>query len=181
MVDLHAEKDAQGQRLLAQLEIRDPEAQQSGRTAFPKKLYMEWFLPDAEPAVHLTFYAFQKPSTRLPESLWLTFNPVISDPKGWMLEKSGEQLSPFDVVRGGSRQMHAVSTRFSYKDDRGSFVVEPIDSPLVAMGSKSPLNFSKEQPNLSSGMHVNLFNNAWGTNYIMWYGEDLRSRFVLRA
>ena len=181
LVDLRWLKNPQGQHLLAQLEIRDPEAQQSGRTAFPQKLYMEWFLPDAEPGIHLNFYAFQKPATRLPESLWLTFNPMVSDPKGWMLEKSGEQVSPFDVVRGGSRQMHAVSTHFSYNDDQGSLVVEPIDSPLVAMGKKSPLNFSKDQPDLSSGMHVNLFNNAWGTNYIMWYGEDMRSRFVLRA
>ena len=181
LLDLRSQKDAQGQRILAQLEIRDSAAQQSGRTAFPQKIYMEWFLPDAEPAIHLNFYAFQKPATRLPESLWLTFNPIVSNPKGWMLEKSGEQVSPFDVVRGGSRQMHVVSTHFSYKDDHGSFVVEPIDSPLVAMGKKSPLNFSKDQPDLSSGMHVNLFNNAWGTNYIMWYGEDMQSRFVLRA
>ena len=181
LLNLRSYKDAQGQHLLAQLEIRDPEAQQSGRTAFPQKLYMEWFLPNAEPAIHLSFYAFQKPATRLPESLWLTFNPAVSDSKGWILEKSGEQISPFDVVRGGGRQMHVVSTQFSYKDDRGSFVVEPIDSPLVAMGKKSPLNFSKEQPDLASGMHVNLFNNAWGTNYIMWYGGDMRSRFVLRA
>ncbi len=181
LVDLRSHKDAQGHRLLARLEIHDAEAQQSGRTAFPQQLYMEWFLPDAEPAIHLNFYAFQKPATRLPESLWLTFNPVVSDPKGWMLDKSGEQVSPFDVVRGGSRQMHAVSNHFSYKDNHGAFVVEPIDSPLVAMGKKSPLNFSKDQPDLSSGMHVNLFNNAWGTNYIMWYGEDMRSRFVLRA
>ena len=181
LVDLRSQKDAQGQRLLAQLEIRDAEAQQSGRTAFPQKIYMEWFLPDAEPAIHLNFYAFQKPATRLPESIWLTFNPVVSDPKGWMLEKSGEQVSPFDVVSGGGRQMHAVSTHFSYKDNEGSFIVEPIDSPVVAMGKKSPLNFSKDQPDLSSGMHVNLFNNAWGTNYIMWYGEDMRSRFILRA
>jgi hypothetical protein len=142
---------------------------------------MEWFLPDVEPELHLSFYAFQKPAMRLPESLWLTFKPIISDSKGWMLEKSGEQVSPFDVVRGGGRQMHVVSTHFSYKDEKGAFVVEPIDSPLVAMGKKSPLNFSKEQPDLSSGMHVNLFNNAWGTNYIMWYGENIRSRFVLRA
>jgi hypothetical protein len=181
LVELRSEKNTRGRRLLAQLEIRDSESQQLGRTAFPQKLYMEWFLPDAEPAIHLNFYAFQKPATRLPESMWLTFDPVVSDPKGWMLEKSGEQVSPFDVVRGGSRQMHAVSTHFSYKDQDGSFIVEPLDSPLIAMGKKSPLNFSKEQPDLSSGMHVNLFNNAWGTNYIMWYGEDMRSRFVLRA
>lgn len=181
LVELRSAKDAQGHRLLARLEVRDLEAQQSGRTAFPQTLYMEWLLPDAEPVIHLNFYWFQKPATRLPESLWLTFNPVVSSPKGWMLEKSGEQVSPFDVVRGGSRQMHAVSTRFSYKDKDGAFIVEPLDSPLIAMGSKSPLNFSKDQPDLSSGMHCNLFNNAWGTNYIMWYGEDMRSRFVLRA
>jgi hypothetical protein len=30
-------------------------------------------------------------------------------------------------------------------------------------------------------VHCNLFNNAWGTNYIMWYGEDMRFRFVIRA
>jgi hypothetical protein len=26
-----------------------------------------------------------------------------------------------------------------------------------------------------------LFNNAWGTNYIMWFSEDMRFRFRLHA
>ncbi|MHB1857846.1 MAG: DUF5054 domain-containing protein, partial [Acidobacteriaceae bacterium] len=73
------------------------------------------------------------------------------------------------------------SNHFSYTDKDGSFTVEPLDAPLIAMGSKSPLNFSQDQPDLSNGMHCNLFNNAWGTNYIMWYGEDMRFRFLLRA
>ena len=47
--------------------------------------------------------------------------------------------------------------------------------------SKSPLRFFERQPDLSAGIHCNLFNNAWGTNYIMWFGEDMRFRFVLRA
>ena len=112
LLHLNSHKDPQGQHLLAQLEIRDQEAQQSGRTAFPQMLYMEWFLPDTDPAIHLNFYAFQKPATRLPESLWLTFNPMVSDHKGWMLEKSGEQVPPFDVVRGGGREMHVVLHAF---------------------------------------------------------------------
>ena len=104
-------------------DLRDPEAAAiRPRRISAKDVYGKWFLPDAEPVIHLNFYAFQKPATRLPESLWLTFNPIVSNPKGWMLEKSGEQVSPFDVVRGGSRQMHAVSTQFSYKDNAdGSF------------------------------------------------------------
>ena len=181
LVELRTEKNAEGHRLLGRLELRDPEAEQSGRTAFPKKIYVELLLPDAEPVVHLNFYCLQKPATRMPESLWLTFDPVVRNQQGWMLEKSGEQVSPLDVARGGGRQMHAVSNHFSYTDKDGSFTVEPLDAPLIAMGSQSPLNFSQDQPDLSSGMHCNLFNNAWGTNYIMWYGEDMRFRFLLRA
>jgi len=181
LVELREEKNAQGHRLLARMEIHDPEALQSGRAAFPRKMYMELLLPDAEPVVHLNFYWFQKAATRMPEALWLTFDPVVPSPQGWMLEKSGEPVSPFDVARGGGQQMHSVDTNFSYKDNNGSFIVEPLDAPLIAMGSKSPLNYSQDKPDLSSGMHCNLFNNAWGTNYVMWYGEDMRFRFVLRA
>ncbi len=181
LVELRGEKDAQGHRLLAHMEIRDPEAMQSGRVAFPQRMYLELLLPDAEPVIHLNFYWFEKPATRLPESLWLTFDPVVSSEHGWMLEKTGEQVSPFDVAAGGGRQMHAVTKEFSYRDKDHSFIVEPLDAPLIAVGDKSPLNFSKAQPNLSSGVHCNLFNNAWGTNYIMWFGGDMRFRFVLRV
>jgi hypothetical protein len=97
-----------------------------------------------------------------------------------MLDKSGEQISPFDVAIAGGRHMHAVSTGFSYLDEKESLVIETLDAPLVAIGEKSPLNFSRSQPDLSGGIHCNLFNNAWGTNYIMWFGEDMRFRFVLR-
>ena len=181
LVELRAEREPQGLRLLAHLEIGDTEATDSGRAAFPAKIYIELVLPDAEPVIHINLFWFHKPATRLPESLWLTFDPVVPDPQGWMLEKSGEHVSPFDVVSGGGRQMHAVSERFSYKDEEDSFTVEPLDAPLVSVGEKSPLNFAKAEPDLSGGVHCNLYNNAWGTNYIMWFGGDMRYRFVLRA
>jgi|SRR5579872_1505979 len=178
---LSVSKGATSQTILAKLEIRDAAAQQSGRTAYPEKLFLELFLPDDEPQIHLNFYWFEKPATRLPEALWLTFNPVVGDPNGWMLEKSGEPISPFDVVADGGRQMHAVSSGFSYRDGKDAFAVETIDAPLIAIGERSPLNFSREQPDLSGGIHSCLFNNAWGTNYIMWYGENMRSRYVMRG
>ena len=55
------------------------------------------------------------------------------------------------------------------------------DAPVVALGVRDPLYFSNDQPGLSKGLHACLFNNAWGTNYIMWYGEDACARFVVRA
>jgi hypothetical protein len=181
LADLQMEEDPQGHRLLARLEVNDPEALRSGRASFPRKMYLEMLLPKAKPVVNLNFSWFEKPATRLPEALWLTFHPVVSDPKGWMLEKSGESVSPLDVVQSGNRHMHALSKGFSYKDESGAFFVETLDAPVVTLGIKSPLPFSKRQPDLSAGVHCNLFNNAWGTNYIMWSAEDMHFRFLLRA
>ena len=181
VADLQIEEDEQGHRILAHLNINDAEALRSGRAAFPKEMYLEMLLPKTEPLVHLNFSWFQKPATRLPEALWLSFHPIAPDPAGWKLEKSGQSISPLDVVVSGNRHMHALSKGFGYKDAGGAFYVETIDAPLVTLGTKSPLPFSNRQPDLSAGIHCNLFNNAWGTNYIMWSGEDMRFRFSLRA
>lgn len=178
---LHVESDPQGHHVLAQLEIRDSEALQSGRASFPEKMYLELVLPTDAPVINMNFYWFRKAATRLPEALWLTFNPIVSISQGWRLDKLGEEISPFDVVACGNRQMHAVSKGFSYEESKHSFAVEPLDSPLVALGDKSPLSFSRSQPDLSRGIHCSLFNNAWGTNYVQWFGEDMRFRFILRA
>jgi Domain of unknown function (DUF5054) len=179
--ELHVEESAEGHRVLTIMSINDAEALNSGRAAFPRKLYLELILPNTSPVVEMNLYWFQKPATRMPEALWLSFNPIVSDPKQWMLNKSGEQVLPLDVVTAGNRHMHALDKGFSYRDGSGSFAVETLDAPVVALGEKSPLNFSVSQPDLTRGIHCNLFNNAWGTNYIMWYGEDIRFRFLLRA
>jgi len=181
IVDLQVDEDDDGHHLLERLEIDDSEALRSGRASFPQKMYLEIMLPKAEPLIYLNFSWFQKPATRLPEALWLSFRPIAADPQGWMLEKSGQFVSPLDVVVSGNRHMHALSKGFGYKDDSGAFFVETMDSPLVALGTKSPLPFSNRQPDLSAGVHCNLFNNAWGTNYIMWCGEDMHFRFLLHA
>ena len=98
-----------------------------------------------------------------------------------MLDKVDRAVSPFDVVSGGNRHMHALSTGLSYKDDQGSFSIETLDAPVVTLGERSPIAFSKDQPDIAQGIHFSLFNNAWGTNYIQWFGEDMRFRFTLKT
>ena len=61
------------------------------------------------------------------------------------------------------------------------FAVETIDAPVVSLGLRSPLVFTNDQPDLSKGIHSNLYNNAWGCNFISWYSEDMSFRYVLRA
>ena len=38
-----------------------------------------------------------------------------------------------------------------------------------------------EDPDLSKGVHFSLFNNTWGTNYIQWFGEDVKFRFEVKT
>jgi Domain of unknown function (DUF5054) len=181
LAECSTEEDAVASRIVTRLEIRDAQAIASGRAAFPAKIFVEFTLAKAKPTIEITLSLFGKAPTRMPEALWLSFNPVISDTKGWTMQKSGQEVSPFNVVDSGNRHMHAISDRISYKDAKGALSFVTLDAPLVALGPQSPLNFSRSEPKMEDGIHFNLFNNAWGTNYIMWYAEDMRFRFVIEA
>jgi hypothetical protein len=179
--EVSVEETGDAHRILVALQFKDDAAFDSGRAAFPRHVFVELVLPKSEPSIYLNLSWFGKPATRMPEALWLTFNPVAEDPKGWELDKSGEWISPFDVVAGGNRHMHALSTGFRYRKGTREFAVTTLDAPVVALGDRDPLLFSNDQPDLTKGIHSCLFNNCWGTNYIMWYGEDASARFVLHA
>jgi len=169
-------RSATGERILVELEL--PE-QATERYGCPASATLEITLPDAEPAVYLDLQWFAKPASRLPEALWLSFSPRNTVAKGWTLEKMGQNISPLDVVRDGNRRLHAVEA-VAYQHAADYLRLDTLDAPLVAPGAPSLLNFSNRQPPLQHGMHVNLYNNVWGTNFPMWYAEDARFRFVLR-
>ena len=178
---VQVEETSDGHRILIRPEIEDKKGVESGLACYPQKIYVELLLPKNEPAIYVNVSWFEKPATRLPESIWFTFNPVAEDQKGWTLDKSGERISPFEVIESGNRHMHGVGQGFQYQKGDDTFSVETLDTALVGVGVRKVPYFSNEQPDLSSGMHSNQFNNTWGTNYIMWYGEDARFRYVVRA
>jgi hypothetical protein len=179
--EIREEKTDFGFRILIRLQFQDDEATQSGRAAFPREVFVEIQTRNGLPALRFEIRCSGKPATRMPEALWLTFNPIAEDPNGWKLDKSGEWISPFDVVASGNRHMHAVQQGFKYESGKHAFAVDTLDAPVVALGERDPILFSNDQPDLTKGLHSCLFNNCWGTNYIMWYGEDLRARYVIRA
>jgi len=179
--EVSVEQTDAAHRILIALSLQDEEAFASGRAAFPRRAFVEMELPKDEEIIRLTVSWFGKPATRMPEALWMTFNPLVDDVKQWTLLKSGEAVSPFEVVKSGNRHMHAVEGGFEYKGGNNAwFAVDTLDAPVVALGERSALLFSNDQPDLSMGIHSCLFNNTWGTNYIMWYGEDVKARYVLR-
>jgi hypothetical protein len=174
-------EDAQKHRLLAELAIEDPSSAAAGLVAWPASLYLEIEIQKNTPQLQIRFTSLGKQQNRLPEAMWLTFHPITTDPEGWELEKVSQPLRPSDVVRGGGRSMHAVSERLRYRDTHGTFELATLDAPVVALGARSPLDFSLELPTMQDGIHVSLFNNAWGTNYPQWCGGDWMYRFTLSA
>jgi hypothetical protein len=174
-------EDQHEHRIVARLRIEDAGGPAPAVTAWPAELYLELVLPKAQPLVHLNLTWFGKRANRLPEAMWLSFNPIAPHPDNWMLFKLDGLVRPNDVVRGGNRHMHALSSGLSYQDEHGKFTIETLDAALVVLGEKSPIYFSNAQPDLSKGIHFNLFNNGWGTNYVQWFGDDMRFRFTIKA
>ena len=172
-------EDRQQHRIVARLRIGDAGAPAPAVTAWPAELYLDLVLPKSRPVIHIDLTWFGKRPNRLPEAIWLTFNPIAPQPENWVLSKIEAPVSPADVVRGGNRHMHALSSGLAYHDEHGRFTIESLDAPLVALGEKSPIYFSNAQPDLSKGIHFSLFNNGWGTNYVQWFGEDMRFRFTI--
>ncbi len=164
------------QQLLARMRVGAGPA-----SGAPQEVYLEVSLSNSEPTLNLNLSWFGKRSNRLPEAIWLSFKPNAPDTRNWRLEKMGELISPFDVISGGNRHMHALSSGLQYKDGNRQFAIESVDAPVVSLGVQTPIYFSREQPDLAGGFHFSLFNNGWGTNYIQWFGEDMRFRFVIRA
>jgi hypothetical protein len=174
-------------RIVAELAIPQAPATAAGtvfleNVAPPRQVFLDFTLPNAEPVIYLTLSVLGKRANRMPEALWLTFNPAVAAGReGWTLDKANQPVLPSEVLRGGNRTMHAVTKGIHHDGPEGVFNLDTLDAPLIAVGERSPLNFSKELPPMDAGFHVNLFNNAWGTNYPQWRGGDWAFRFVLRA
>ena len=168
-------RDGLGQRICLEMDVPD-----TADTGCPEELITELFLPSNEPVIHIDFKWFNKPPFRQPEALWLSFIPRIVNKSGFKLDKMGQDVSPLDVISKGNRSLHGIIKGVKYEDRKGKFNIESPDAFLVAPGDKKLLDFDNLQPDMSKGLHFCLCNNVWGTNFMMWFEEDMRFRFKLR-
>jgi hypothetical protein len=115
-----------------------------------------------------------KHPTRLPEALWWTFQPQVADPASWRLDKLGASVDPAGTVARGGRWLHGISEGATADGGRLRFTSP--DAHLVALGEPLLYAFPDRQPDPAGGLHLNLVNNLWGTNFPMWCGDDLAFR-----
>lgn len=144
----------------------------------PGEVWLETAVAADGARLEWTLSWFGKTATRLPEAFWLSFHPQVANPEDWRLVKMGRLIDPREVVSRGGRSLHACEAVVL----RGGLMplrFESLDAPLVSLGQPSLGRFDDEQPDPGAGIHVNLFNNLWGTNFPAWNGDDLQFRFLL--
>lgn len=175
---LHRRREADGWRYRLELIFPAAAMQDYG---CPREAIVELAFPDWGPTLNFTLQWFDKLPCRLPEALWFSFSPRVTQPSAWRMDKLGRLVSASEVVFNGNRHLHAVGRGVEYPDPRHPITIESLDAPLVAPGEPSLLHFSRRQPVLKHGFHFLLYNNIWGTNFGMWYAEDARFRFKIKV
>ena len=158
----------------------------------PAAVYYEITSPSDSDDLFIDVILENKTATRLPEALWLRWEPALSavDSNSWVMSKLGSWISPLEVIRNGSMGMHAVDdggVAVRSADGAAVLSIRSLDAALVSPGSATPFPSVVTLPDLSKGMHFNLVNNIWGTNYVMWFPYDevndstMRFRFVVQV
>ena len=143
----------------------------------------------ARAVLHSMLRMFNKTTTRRPEAMWLVMQPmakaaaapqILMNKLGASCDgcDHGSWIDAMSVVHNGSQRVHAVSDLGVEirRPGAGSASFVSRDSALVRIGADelTPLPMPSTPPNTSAGFAFNLWNNAWGTNYVMWYPFDER-------
>ena len=136
----------------------------------PPRMHMK--LIPGEANVTFDFAWYDKPANRIPEALWLEFNPV-SPLTG--IRKLGTDIHPQEVLSCGNRELHATEGTLHFMNT----VLELVDSPLISVEKPHIYSFYNKLPDNTKGIWANLFNNMWGTNFPMWNEGDARFRMIL--
>lgn len=164
-----------GESLLLELAIKDEQGNLIGGS--PEKIIVELFFPNYRKEVHVTLKWFNKPAYRLPETSWFSFVPAVKNGE-WIIDKMGFPVNYRDIVKNGNRKMHAASENVFLNGGELECSVLSLDAPLVALGEMTLLNFDNKLPEVAEGVHFCLHNNVWGTNFRMWFEDNMQYRFI---
>jgi hypothetical protein len=171
-------KGKEGSYVLLELEVIDEKGAAVGGS--PRNISLELFFPDNSRELQATLQWFNKLAYRMPEASWFSFIPPVQT-GSWIMDKMGQSIDFRDVVKNGNRKLHAIQEGVRLQDGTNNCSIASLDAPLVAPGERNFLNFDNHLPEVSEGVHFCLHNNAWGTNFRMWFEDDMKYRFVFKV
>ncbi|OUO49922.1 DUF5054 domain-containing protein [Parabacteroides sp. An277] len=145
--------------------------------AYPEKMYAHVFADKKGRKAEVEVTIWNKPAVRLPEAYWLSFE--ADDILSLVAEKIGQPVDLLDVVEKGNRQMHGIDRYVDLITSAGTIRIWSETAFLVNVGEARGINYSTNYPDKRGGIHFNLNNNLWGTNFSMWDEGSLTYRFTL--
>lgn len=139
----------------------------------PKKVLHSWRFSKDRPAIRYQVSIIGKQANRLPEEIWLQFG--LTDKSYTRCRKIDQTIDWQQVARNGNRNLHGVESVFAPE-----WQLQPLDAPLIALHEPRILWFG-EPDDEPEGLFSHLYNNLWGTNFPMWYGEDIHAEYLLET
>ncbi len=169
-------KQGDGVTILMKLKLEETVPTKYG---LPSEVWIKVEFPEKRKEIRYTLEWFEKEANRLPESYWFSMGFSAYNPESWKIEKMNRLISPSGVVSKGGRNLHGFNRGLFYDDGERKLLIESLDCPIVAPGIPSLLDFNDQLPDMTKGLHFNLFNNKWGTNFPTWYSDDAKFRFSI--
>ncbi len=132
--------------------------------------------------VEVCWTAFDKPAEVWPEAGWLCF-PLKVDNPHFRLGRLGGIVDPCEeVIKGSNHDVYCLETGLSVFGTDGSGVVLcPLDSPLVSLERPGLWRYGPQFEPTDPTVYLNLFNNAWSTNFQQWFEGTWSSRVRIWA
>lgn len=175
VIKQEARKDKKGIRTISELVF--PRQAGVDPRVYPEKMYVDVLEYKRGKKAEVALTLLQKPAVRLPEAYWLSFNTdhLVSI----VAEKVGERVDVLDVVEKGNRQMHGIDQYVDLITTAGTIRIGSEAAFLINIGEAKGINYSLDYPEKRGGIHFNLSNNLWGTNFGMWNEGSLTYRFTI--
>lgn len=167
--------EAEGTRTLYELSF--PKSPRVDGRCYPEKMFVNSLDYKNGKKAELAVTLVNKPAVRLPEAYWLSFN--AADIVSLVAEKIGQPVNLLDVVENGNRQMHGIDHYVDIVTSKGAIRIWSKDAFLVNVGEPRGLNYSTQYPDKRGGIHFNLGNNLWNTNFSMWWEGSITYHFII--
>jgi Domain of unknown function (DUF5054) len=168
-------KEKKGIRTISELAF--PAQAGVDNRVYPEKMFINTLEYKSGKKAEMELTILNKPAVRLPEGYWFSFN--TDDIVSIVAEKIGERVDLLDVVEKGNRQMHGIDRYVDLKTSSGTLRIWSEAAFLVNVGEARGINYSTRYPDKQGGIHFNLSNNLWGTNFTMWNEGSLTYRFTV--
>ena len=133
----------------------------------------------ATEVINVSVGLFNKTRTRLPESLFMRFEPFGRNIQGdniikWEASRIREWEGIDNIIDGGSKHLYGVTDdgiKATNIKTKGTMSVSSFDSNVASFGAESAYpSPTYSNPDVSNeGVSFVLWDNLWGTNYILWW------------